>query len=137
MQSSDSSSSFIRLLVDHTKAQHYFVFEIFIVLRLFALMIPTISKSLLIQDKICLLVYNQSRQFCENIHIIDELDENENGYYHYYYSKTNSIVRTLGHQAITVNNNQHDHRLSSSSSSSSSDIKDLILADSAQFGSYM
>lgn len=48
---------------------NYFLFEIFIVFRLMALMLPVMSKSLLIQDKLCLFTYNQSEAFCQNIHM--------------------------------------------------------------------
>ncbi|KAH9398236.1 hypothetical protein TYRP_019246 [Tyrophagus putrescentiae] len=48
---------------------NYFLFEIFIVFRLMALMLPVMSKSLLIQDKLCLFTYNQSEAFCQNIHL--------------------------------------------------------------------
>lgn len=56
---------------------NYFLFEVFVVFRLFALMLPTIAKSLLVQDKICLFTYNQTISFCQNIHLPMNSTEDE------------------------------------------------------------
>ncbi|KAI2807839.1 hypothetical protein BLOT_005779 [Blomia tropicalis] len=47
---------------------NYFIFELFIIVRLVALIVPNVSKSLLIQDKICLFKYEQDDEFCLRIH---------------------------------------------------------------------
>lgn len=52
------------------KGQNYFMFELFIFVRVTGMYMSQIAQSMIIQDKICLLNYNQSDFFCENIHEI-------------------------------------------------------------------
>ena len=50
------------------RESNYFLFELFAFIRLVALLIPSIAKNVLIQDKICLVDYDQTAAFCQSIH---------------------------------------------------------------------
>lgn len=49
------------------KSQYFFLFEFLMIFRMMASIIPSLSASLLLQDKICAVTHHQSRDFCQNI----------------------------------------------------------------------
>lgn len=65
--SSSSSSSWLPSLVTRVKENNYFLLELYIFLRAVGQSVGSISLSLLIQDKICLDRYNETRDFCAHI----------------------------------------------------------------------
>ncbi|KAI2806544.1 hypothetical protein BLOT_008501 [Blomia tropicalis] len=54
-------------IVHHLRSNNYFLFELFLFLRLTALFVSAIAISMLIQDKTCLVTYGQNVNFCLNI----------------------------------------------------------------------
>ena len=49
------------------KRNNYYIFELFIFCRSISYSISSIAQSLLIQDKICLITYQQNVSFCDKI----------------------------------------------------------------------
>ncbi len=49
------------------KKHNFFLFEIFLIIKIQALLAPVLSSSMLIQDKICLVQHQQSAEFCMNL----------------------------------------------------------------------
>ena len=49
------------------KEQNYFLLEMIVILKYVAFYAPSIATNMLVQDKICLVNYNQSFHFCQSI----------------------------------------------------------------------
>lgn len=49
------------------KEQNYFLFEILLILKFVAFLGPVLATGVLVQDKICLVTYHQSAEFCKNL----------------------------------------------------------------------
>ena len=54
-------------ILDHFRTANYYLFELFVFFRLLGVSISSIAISILIQDKICIVTYNQTIEFCQNI----------------------------------------------------------------------
>lgn len=54
-------------LLFHLYEANYYLFELFVFFRLLAFSISSIAISILIQDKICIVHYNQTSEFCQHI----------------------------------------------------------------------
>ena len=59
-------------MLQYLSDSNYFLFEIFFLFRLVAIHFSYIANDMLLQDKICLFQYNQTRTFCANIHHQEE-----------------------------------------------------------------
>lgn len=49
------------------RESNYFLLELFVFLRITALYTSVIAQNYLLQDKLCLITYNQTAEFCQNI----------------------------------------------------------------------
>lgn len=56
------------------KKQNYFLFELFLFVKLFAMYVSNIAINLLIQDKVC-IGFGQNATFCQNIHNVSGADK--------------------------------------------------------------
>lgn len=54
-------------IIDVLKEQNYFLFEILLILKFVAFLGPLLATGILVQDKICLVTYRQSAEFCKNL----------------------------------------------------------------------
>ena len=55
-------------MLDFISSNHYFLFELFVLVRLSAQSMLTITLHVMTQDKYCYIVHSQTKSFCENIH---------------------------------------------------------------------
>ena len=49
------------------KRHNFFLFEFFLIIKIQAILAPSLCTSMLIQDKICLIQHGQSAEFCMNL----------------------------------------------------------------------
>ena len=54
-------------LLASLRASNYYLFELFLFLRLSSVFASAIAYSMLLQDKLCYISYNQTAAFCQNI----------------------------------------------------------------------
>lgn len=49
------------------KNQNFFLFELFVVFKILAILSPNIATNMIVQDKLCLVNHHQSSHFCQNL----------------------------------------------------------------------
>lgn len=49
------------------KRHNFFLFELFLIFKIQAILAPAICTSMLVQDKICIVQHKQSAEFCMNL----------------------------------------------------------------------
>lgn len=49
------------------KNQNFFLFELFVVFKILAILSPSIATNMLVQDKVCLVLHQQGSHFCQNL----------------------------------------------------------------------
>lgn len=57
------------------RSSNYYLFEVFIFFRLLAFSISAIAIQYIVQDKICIVRYNQTIAFCTNIEADSQTSE--------------------------------------------------------------
>ena len=55
-------------LINSLRQNGYFLFELFIVVRMTAQFMPQIVKNMLVQDKVCLYTLKLNATFCQDLH---------------------------------------------------------------------
>ena len=62
-------------ILNRFKHVNFYLFEAFLMFRFVSQSISMIAINLLIQDKICLIQYDQNATYCQNIQLESDTDE--------------------------------------------------------------